>query len=153
MASNRLGETAAYSQTAFLWFNLITLIYMGFKYVTLGNSTDNKSNKIYVGIYLLTLLFVIGIINFDAIKTKCVDKSGRINQEVYLIALMSTFLPWILIFCSLMLVLNYFPGWKSPFSNTNESVNEPCKSLLISWAERYSVDMISSIPRSRYSSR
>lgn len=115
---NMLGETAAYSQTAFLWFNLITLIFFGFKYVTLGNSGDNKSNKIYTGIYLLALLLVIGIINFDAIKTKCVNPNGEINTEVYIIAIISTFLPWILIFCSLMLVLNFFPGWKAPFSNT-----------------------------------
>ena len=116
--ANIMGETAAYSQTAFLWFNLITLIYFGVRYITVGTNTTQQSKKIYTGIYLVAILFVIGIINFDAVKTKCVDKSGEINTEVYIIALMSTFLPWIIIFCSLLLVLNFFPGWKAPFSNT-----------------------------------
>jgi hypothetical protein len=33
-------------------------------------------------------------------------------------AIMITLVPWVFIFGSLILLLNLFPGWKSPFSNT-----------------------------------
>ena len=45
-----IGETAAYSQTAMLWFSLITLLYFGFKYINIGKEGTEKSNKSPIGL-------------------------------------------------------------------------------------------------------
>lgn len=87
-------------------FVLITSLYFIFKYNT---SKSNYNN--YFGIYALILIISQFILNMSLTQTICGTKQLPIT--IYI-----TFVPFLLIFGLLKIMLTIFPGWLSPFSNT-----------------------------------
>tara|TARA_Y100000389_G_C17462436_1_gene522842 strand:- start:315 stop:1022 length:708 start_codon:yes stop_codon:yes gene_type:complete len=94
----------------------MTVIFAIVKYFV--GKKDNKSSVsstssikiitlIYLGLVVLSQFFV----NLNTTKKMC-----GINQP--LVAVMTTFIPWIFIFGSINILLYALPGWKAPFSNT-----------------------------------
>lgn len=87
-------------------FVLITSIYFIFKY----NAPKSNYNT-YFGIYALVLIISQFIYNMSLTKTICGTKQLPITLYI-------TFVPLLLIFGVLKIMLTVFPGWLSPFSNT-----------------------------------
>jgi hypothetical protein len=73
----------------------------------------NKSMYFRLGIYFLLILLVQFGINSSAIINKC---GGSVSQNIGVAGLM-TFLPWVLIFGLVIIILIVFPGFKSAFSD------------------------------------
>ena len=85
-------------------FIILSMIYFFFKY--------KQGNKIiYFVMYGLSIILSQIFVNLSLTNTVC-----GANQwgETILI----TFVPWIMIFGSLNLIITKFPGWLKPFSNT-----------------------------------
>lgn len=72
-----------------------------------------KSNYLYLAIYLLLVIIIQFIINSSVISTAC---GGSISENMGAAGLI-TFIPWILIFGVIIIVLVVFPGFKSAFSD------------------------------------
>lgn len=91
-------------------FSLITLLYSIVNYFT---SKDGKKSitKLLLSIYIVCVLVSQFFINLKSTQNIC-----GTNQPT--MAIMITLVPWVFVFGSLILLLNLFPGWKSPFSNT-----------------------------------
>ena len=106
-----------------LIFLIITVIYYIFKpkitidilesqdQTLLGQLSSKK--YMYLLIYLSTILISQFFINAVILITKCGGSIGKNIGAGFLI----TFIPWIFIFGTMMLVLIMFPGFKSAFSN------------------------------------
>ena len=103
-------------------FILITILYyIALKpKLTLDILTDkdayqkyNKSLYFNLGIYFLLVLLVQFGINAGAIINKC---GGSVGQNIGLAGIM-TFLPWVLIFGLVIIILIVFPGFKGAFSD------------------------------------
>jgi hypothetical protein len=96
------------------WFILITTLYFVFKTIFTPISSDEKNtkSKILFAIYLLVLLLGELTINIGLTKDIC-GGTSQIGT-----ASLATFIPWILIFGTMETLLQIFPGWLRPFSNT-----------------------------------
>jgi hypothetical protein len=103
-------------------FLLTTLFYyMALKPVlpyTLYNNKDEYKNYIsknymYLAIYVLLVIVIQFIVNSSIIASKC---GGNISENMGAAGVL-TFLPWILIFGVLVLILTIYPGFKSAFSD------------------------------------
>ena len=92
---------------AIIWFVFVTVCYFIFKL----NTTDQKTLQIYYSIYLLFVILGEYFINLDLTKTIC--GSNQWNSTLII-----TLFPWIIIFGTINIILNIFPGWLVPFSNT-----------------------------------
>jgi len=96
-------------------FIVITIFYFVIKYY-LTNPLINpeKSNKysilLLLSYFILTILIQF-FINVNTIKNLC----GFPN---YSIGFFVTFIPWVIIFGILIVMLKMFASWKLPFSNT-----------------------------------
>lgn len=102
--------------SSIMFFLVIVTIYYFIKMFTLPNDLNNPKSSMTDIIYLVIFLCVIIIgnffINISVSKNLC---SGNVQwYSTFLI----TFVPWILIFGILNVVLIVFPGWLVPFSNT-----------------------------------
>lgn len=109
------------------YLNIITFILTTlFYYIALkpsltldvmDNATEYKSyvssNYMYLGIYFLLIILVQFIINASIITQNC---GGNISSNIGYSGIL-TFIPWILIFGVVILILNIFPGFKSAFSD------------------------------------
>lgn len=71
------------------------------------------NNYMYLAIYVLLVIIIQFIVNSSIVATKC---GGNISENMAF-AGVTTFLPWILIFGVLVLVLTIYPGFKSAFSD------------------------------------
>tara|TARA_Y100000741_G_scaffold122943_1_gene92517 strand:+ start:1772 stop:2809 length:1038 start_codon:yes stop_codon:yes gene_type:complete len=105
--------------TSIAFFITLTIIY-GFLMIynitsssSLNDVTNNSSNQIYTLIYVLFLLSGSYFINVNISKSICNENSIQWSQ-VFII----TLLPWVIIFALLYFLLELFPGWIKPFSNT-----------------------------------
>jgi len=88
------------SLSVFFW---LSGVYIYLKY--------NLNLSPYMNIIFLVLITIIMyFINMSIMQTKCSSSNTTVFS--------ATLFPWILIFGSMMAVLNYFPEWKTPFSNT-----------------------------------
>ena len=104
-------------------FIVVTVIYYMFKpkqsIEMIEDTSDKllsdftKSGYMYLIIYFLIIVVSQFFINASVLVNKC---GGSISQNIGASAVM-TFIPWVFIFGSLMLVLMIFPGFKSAFSN------------------------------------
>jgi hypothetical protein len=109
------------------YLNIITFLLTTFFYYfalkpalpyTLYKNKDNynsyiTSSYIYLAIYVLLTILIQFMVNSYIITSNC---GGTINENMGK-AGMITFLPWILIFGFLVLILNIYPGFKSAFSD------------------------------------
>jgi len=103
-------------------FLLTTLFYyMALKpkltYETLNNQTNFKSytsnSYIYLAVYVFLVIIIQFMVNASIITSTC---GGNISENIGSAGIF-TFLPWILIFGVLVLVLTIYPGFKSAFSD------------------------------------
>ncbi len=72
-----------------------------------------SSNYMYLGVYLLLVLMIQFIVNASIITTTC---GGSINENMGAAGAF-TFIPWLLIFGVIVIVLVIYPGFKSAFSD------------------------------------
>jgi hypothetical protein len=98
---------AANPTTALIIFLIITLAYFIIKYFV----TSPTQIKIWTFVYYLLVVVSQFAINVSITKDVC-----GFNQ--FGLAAITTFVPWIVIFGFLNLMLIMFPGWLIPFSNT-----------------------------------
>jgi hypothetical protein len=72
-----------------------------------------SNNYMYLAIYVLLVILIQFIVNSSIIATSC---GGNITENMGAAGVL-TFLPWILIFGVLVLVLTIYPGFKSAFAD------------------------------------
>jgi len=102
-------------------FLFSTILYYFIKppltYTILTNQEEYKkylkSNYLYLAIYLLLVLVVQFIVNASVITTTC---GGEITENMSAAGAF-TFIPWILIFGVVIVILTIYPGFKSAFSD------------------------------------
>lgn len=120
-ASNLELKKLPSATTALFFFITLTLIY-GFLSIYNINSAEDlysvikkSNNEIYTLIYVVFLVLGSFFINVNIARKTC-------NVKDYIIPWSKlatlTFLPWIVIFAIIFLILELFPGWVRPFSNT-----------------------------------
>jgi len=96
-----------------------------------------SNNYMYLAIYVLLVILVQFMVNSSIIASSC---GGNITENM-VAAGMITFLPWILIFGVLVLVLTIYPGFKSAFSDVigyyyvSSSASKILKELLLNQDE------------------
>lgn len=71
------------------------------------------NNYMYLAIYVLLVIVIQFLVNSSIIASDC---GGSISENIGAAGVL-TFLPWILIFGVLVLILTIFPGFKSAFSD------------------------------------
>jgi hypothetical protein len=105
--------------TSVVFFLTMTVIY-GFImiYTTISSGsltqvTTNSENQIYTLIYIIFLISGTYFINVNISKSICNENTIQWGK-VFTI----TMAPWIIIFGILFFLLQLFPGWIKPFSNT-----------------------------------
>ncbi len=105
--------------TSVIFFLTMTIIY-GFImiYTTISSATlsqvvTNSKNQIYTLIYVIFLISGTYFINVNISKSICYENSIQ-WRNVFTI----TIIPWLIIFAILYFLLELFPGWIKPFSNT-----------------------------------
>lgn len=123
-------------------FLLTTLFYyMALKPTlpySLYNNKEEYSNYIsnnymYLAIYVLLVILIQFIVNSSIIANTC---GGNITENMGAAGVL-TFLPWILIFGVLVLILTVYPGFKSAFSDVvgyyyvSSSANKLLTELLV----------------------
>ena len=100
------------------FFIAITTILLIFKIILLPSDNigdfknENQTTKIIFIFYILLLLFGNYLIN-TSVTTRMCNGTPQWGSTFII-----TFLPWILIFGVLNVILIIFPGWLTPFSNT-----------------------------------
>jgi hypothetical protein len=99
-----------------MWFVVVTSLYFILKYVTStkkGMSPDEKTKnqRIWAAAYMLFLMSGQFFLNLKMTYALC--GSNQWGTTFYM-----TFLPWVLIFGVINIILMIFPGWLSPFANT-----------------------------------
>ena len=72
-----------------------------------------SNNYMYLAVYVLLVIVIQFIVNSSIIANSC---GGNITENMGAAGVL-TFLPWILIFGVLVLILTIFPGFKSAFSD------------------------------------
>lgn len=92
-----------------------------------------SSNYMYLAIYVLLVIIIQFIVNSSIIAKNC---GGNISENMGAAGVL-TFLPWILIFGFLVLILTIYPGFKSAFSDVigyyyvSSSANKLLTELLV----------------------
>lgn len=102
-----------------MYFFIVTIFY-GFFIInnvlnskTMDNISEKSNNVLYDIIYILILL--TGTIYLNVNISKIVCNSNKIKWgDIFLL----TIIPWIIIFGLIYFLLELFPGWIKPFSNT-----------------------------------
>ena len=103
----------------FLVISIIYLIYTAIQLFTSSSETNiqtlsEKANNMNLNIaYILVLIIGTYFININISKAMCSSQ-----QIDWLNILFITLLPWLIIFIVLYFLLEIFPGWVTPFSNT-----------------------------------
>jgi hypothetical protein len=105
--------------TSMIYFFCLTIIY-GFIMIyttisseTLSLVTINSTNPVFTITYMILLISGTYFINANISKNLCMGNSIQWFSIVSI-----TVIPWIAIFGILYLMLELFPGWINPFSNT-----------------------------------
>jgi hypothetical protein len=122
-------------------FLLTTIGYYFIKprptYDTINDPEKNKmyvsNNNLYLGIYLLLVIIIQFMVNTSIISTTC---GGSVSENIGTAGVL-TFIPWLLIFGAVIVVLTLYPGFKSAFSDVigyyyvSTSANDLLTKLLI----------------------
>ena len=123
-------------------FLLTTLFYYialkpALPYDIYNNATEYSkhisNNYMYLSIYVLLVILIQFIVNSSIISSSC---GGSISENMGAAGVL-TFIPWILIFGILVVILNIYPGFKSAFSDVvgyyyvSSSANKILSELLI----------------------
>jgi hypothetical protein len=89
-------------------FVIATILYFVGKYFI----TNKAYFRILIGAYITVILVSQFFVNISHISSMCV---GQNNLGL---ATWVTLIPWFIIFGSVVVLLQIYPGWKQPFSNT-----------------------------------
>ena len=100
-----MGDSPNPSSALFLFF-VVTTVYFIIKYNLAGNST-----LIVTLAYVLSIIIGELFVNLSLTNVMC-------GENQWGTAFSITLAPWIVIFGLLIIMLDMFPGWKRPFSNT-----------------------------------
>lgn len=104
--------TTANPTSALLLFLVLTILYIVGDYSQASSlSSGGKPNSIYMFIYALAVIIGQYVSNISLTNQLC-------GSNQYGTALLVTVIPWVLMFGTIAVLLNVFPGWLSPFSNT-----------------------------------
>jgi len=101
----------------------------------------------FLAVYLLLVIIIQVMVNMNVITAKC---GGNIMDNIG-IAGVITFMPWILIFGVIMVVITIYPGFKSAFSDVlgyywvSSSANKLITELLISQEVQPNIDSDNSL--------
>ncbi len=115
MAENNIPNPSS----SLVYFFIVTFIYLFFTIFSLYGSNSvssvrsNSNNSIYNIIYIILVLIGSYFINLNISKALCDSNSIQWNNIFFI-----TILPWMIIFSVIYFLLELFPGWVSPFSNT-----------------------------------
>lgn len=104
------------SGSSFGLFFLVTTFYIIFTNSNLSNrkidaETRFKNGVMYSALYGLGMILYNFYMNLQVTKSAC-------GTTQWSTATYATLFPWVLIFGILMMMLELFPGWLTPFSNT-----------------------------------
>ena len=104
--------------SAMLYFFILSIFYMIISTILIYTSVANSSTGIAINlIFILLLVLGLYFINMSTIKNLCGS-----DDENYIIPYRKvanvTFIPWIIVFGTIFFLLELFPGWVRPFSNT-----------------------------------
>jgi hypothetical protein len=114
MANNTVNpaNSAIYFAMLTIVFTLVN-IFMINSADTLEAIEDNKKNIVYTLIYMGLVLSGTYFINLKISQALCPDDAIQ-HYNIFF----ATVLPWLIIFVILYFLLELFPGWVAPFSNT-----------------------------------
>lgn len=104
--------------TATFYFFILSIFYIIISTILIYTSVTSSSTELALNL-IFVLLLVLGLyfINVETIKKLC-GKNDDNYSIPYTKVATTTFVPWILVFGSLFFLLELFPGWIRPFSNT-----------------------------------
>lgn len=110
--------TAPSPMTATFYFFILSIFYIIISTILIYTSVTSSSTELALNL-IFVLLLVLGLyfINVETIKKLC-GKNDDNYSVPYTKVATTTFVPWILVFGSLFFLLELFPGWIRPFSNT-----------------------------------
>jgi hypothetical protein len=99
--------------SALLLFFVLTVLYIIVDYREASTLRENKSSSstTYLIIYALAVIISEYVSNLSLTNQLC-------GSNQYLTALTVTVIPWTFMFGTIVTLINVFPGWLSPFSNT-----------------------------------
>ena len=89
-----------------LFFFVTTTIYAVVKY-----NISSENLKVATLCYIIIIIVGHYLINMNIVSSLC-------NASNWKLAFIITVIPWVLMFSIIMIMLNVYPGWKAPFSNT-----------------------------------
>jgi hypothetical protein len=110
--------TAPSPMTATFYFFILSIFYIIISTILIYTSVNSSSTELALNL-IFVLLLVLGLyfINVETIKKLC-GKNDDNYSVPYTKVATTTFVPWIIVFGSLFFLLELFPGWIRPFSNT-----------------------------------
>jgi len=103
---NKSTHNPSFSLAAFA---VITIVYIIYDYL---NTIKSAPTQLKITIAYLAFIIVIEFI-INSYLTKSICGDYQISTS-----LPATFIPWVVIFGTMILLLTALPGWLSPFSNT-----------------------------------
>ena len=103
---------------AMFYFFMLSIFYMIITTILIYTSVASDSAGIAINlIFILLLVLGLYFINMSTIKNLCGP-----DDENYIIPYKKvasiTFIPWVIVFGTIFFLLELFPGWVRPFSNT-----------------------------------
>ena len=98
------------------YFLILTIIYILVNIFLIYSSSD-FNNSIILAVYSILLLLGLYFINTSTIKQLCGSNDANYKPPYNKIITLTAG-PWIIIFGSLYFLLEIYPGWIKPFSNT-----------------------------------
>jgi hypothetical protein len=89
-----------------LFFFIATTLYAVVKY-----NIETNNLRVATLCYVITIIVGHYLINMNIVTAICKSSNWRL-------AFIVTVVPWVMMFSIIMIVLEMYPGWKAPFSNT-----------------------------------
>ena len=101
-----------------LYFFVLSIFYIIISVILIYTSVTTPGVEIALNI-IFVLLLILGLyfINLKTITQLCGNGDSTYIPPYHKI-MTTTFIPWVIVFGSIFLILETFPGWVSPFSNT-----------------------------------
>ena len=118
-SKNLRNDNSASPIKSMLFFFIISILYLILNIYNIESSksiesiVENSNNNVYILAYILVLIIGMYFINMGISEEICINQKPD-NKSVFF----STFLPWIIVFGIIYFLLELFPGWVNPFSNT-----------------------------------
>ena len=104
--------------SAMYYFFMLSIFYMIITTILIYTSVASNSTGIAVNlIFILLLVLGLYFINMSTIKNLCGSDDDNYIIPYQKVATI-TFIPWVIVFGTIFFLLELFPGWVRPFSNT-----------------------------------